>query len=109
MTYYLKYIFHVKTQLSLADKVCMDPHLAPWIWIRIEVKSWIRILIRIETSADPQHWSNLGTLLKMGAADWRGESRNSMVGLSYKWARLLKQISPRLLLMLNISLSRRVY
>jgi hypothetical protein len=45
----------------------MDPHwfgyLDPishgyerWIQIRIEIKSWIRIRIRIETNGDPQHW-----------------------------------------------------
>ncbi len=37
-----------------------DPHcLVPWIRIRIETKSWIPILIRIETYADPQYWFTL--------------------------------------------------
>ena len=30
--------------------------MAPWIQIRIGLAPWIRILIRIETDADPQHW-----------------------------------------------------
>jgi hypothetical protein len=51
----MKYTFHVKFQLFVTAK-SEDPDthgLAPWIRMRIEVKSWIRI--HIETSADPKH------------------------------------------------------
>jgi hypothetical protein len=41
---YIKYIFHVKTQLFVMAKSDF------MIWIRIEIKSWIRIWIRIETN-----------------------------------------------------------
>jgi hypothetical protein len=37
------------------EKSYQDPDgFAPWILIRIEVKSWIRI--RIESNTDLQHW-----------------------------------------------------
>jgi hypothetical protein len=34
--------------------------LAPWIWMRIEIKSLIRICIK--TNADTQHWLQLPAL-----------------------------------------------
>ncbi len=60
---YLKSIFHLNFQLFGTWKFDKDqdpdPHgsvfvFAPWIRIRIKIKSWIRICI--ETNADPQHW-----------------------------------------------------
>ncbi len=62
---YIKYIFHVKTQLFVMAKsdlmIWIRICLAPWIRIRIriEIKSWIRICIRIETNMDPQHWKKV--------------------------------------------------
>jgi hypothetical protein len=34
---------------------CLDIKI-PRIWIRIDLKCWIRIRTRIETNADPGHW-----------------------------------------------------
>jgi hypothetical protein len=57
MTYYLQKVgFHVKIQIFVMIKSDQypDPHwFGPWIRIRIEVKSWIRI--RNETNADPKY------------------------------------------------------
>jgi hypothetical protein len=60
----------MKTQLFVTLKSDRDPNphgirtsLAPWIRILIEIKSWIRV--RIETNADPQHWTKrFGTLYR---------------------------------------------
>ncbi len=52
--YYIKYIFHVKIHLFVTAQSDHDPDqdlhgsrigLAPWIWICIEVESWIWIHI----------------------------------------------------------------
>ncbi len=48
---YIKYTFHEKSQLFVPD-----PDWAPWIRILIDVKSWFRFRIRIETNTDPHHW-----------------------------------------------------
>jgi hypothetical protein len=63
----LSIFFRVKIQLFVTlnsdqDPIRMDPHcfgsLDPKrIWIRIEIKSLIRI--RIKTNADPQHWFDI--------------------------------------------------
>jgi hypothetical protein len=48
----------------------MDPHLlAPWIRIRNEVKSWIRIRISIETYAEPQHCGKYNLQLFISSED----------------------------------------
>jgi hypothetical protein len=58
------FVFHVKMPLFVTAESEQDPDphgsasvLAPWIRIRIEVKSWIRIRNRVENNADPQHCS----------------------------------------------------
>jgi hypothetical protein len=43
-----------------------DPQLAPWIRIRIEIKSWIQICT--ETNADPQYCILLKLILTVGGS-----------------------------------------
>ncbi len=61
----MKYIFNAKIKLFVPAKFDQEPDpqwLGPWIriWIHIEVKSWIRIRIRIEAHADPVAIHNNG-------------------------------------------------
>ncbi len=65
-----KYIFHVKFNFlwfksltRIRIRIRLYPHcygfLDPDPYQHWDKKSWIRIRIRIEANADPQHWKNI--------------------------------------------------